>query len=257
MVETHSDERAVEFYSEYQLARRNIPMLQVAPYPKPFSGGTFEPLALPFHSVAQDALREIANSINDFGRYVRALKAWNQIYQKASKEDQYVLLLEHVRPLATLCLTAPQALRGRFIYAATSTSYYANAFSNQTASRPKWTGSHTDMKTAKTVSQNWSTWPALAAALNRIGRDVFNRATSDFRNQHEHGHPRSIELGHIGVVQKIEIHGRTGWSLGQQEPMKISELLPTLEQEHGYAMDAFTAYLAMVEEQNASVPPIS
>lgn len=231
-------------------------MLQVAPYPKPFSGGTFEPLALPFHNVAQDALREIANSINDFGRYIRALKAWRQIYENASEEDQYTLLLEHVRPLATLCLTAPQALRGRFIHAATSTSYYANAFSNQTARRPKWVDGHTDMKTAKAMCQNWSTWPALAATLNRMGRDGYNRATSDFRNQHEHGHPKSIELGYIGVVKRVEINGRIGWTLGQQESMKTSELLPVLEQEHGYAMDTFAAYLVMVEEQNAAVPPI-
>ncbi|MOA40840.1 hypothetical protein D3C78_1627490 [compost metagenome] len=108
------------------------------------------------------------------------------------------------------------------------------------------------MKTAKAMSEAWSSWPALATSLSRMAEITFKEVTSDFRNQHEHGHPRSIALGQISVVSRTETNGRVGWSLGQQEPMHLSELLPIFEQEHGYAMAAFTAYLEMVKEQHSA-----
>jgi len=39
------------------------------------------------------------------------------------------------------------------------------------------------MKTAKAMSGMWSSWPALAASLNRMAETAFNDATSDFRNE--------------------------------------------------------------------------
>jgi len=252
MVDTYADDRALELYAAFRGNRRSTPLLELAPYPKLFGGESFNMVAMPFHTVAQDALREIANSINGFVRYIHFLHAWRPIYEKASEEDQYNLLLDHVKPLTTLCLSAPQALRGRLIHAATATSYHANAFLKWPENPPHWNGGHTSMKQAKTVSVAWSRWPVLATSLNRMAEQTFNEATSDFRNQHEHGHPRSIALGHINVVRRIEINGRVGWSFGQQEPMRLSELLPIFEKEHGYAMDAFIAYLEMVKEQHTA-----
>jgi hypothetical protein len=251
MVDTYTDDRAIKLYAEFRSNLRTAKRLGVAPYPRPFEGGSFDILTMPFHAVAQDALREIANAINGFGRYIHSLYAWQSIYEKATGEDQYNLLLDHIRPLSSLCLTAPQALRGRLIHAATATSYHANLFLKWDGARPDWNGGHTSMKTAKSMSEAWPSWPALAISLSRMAESSFQEATSDFRNQHEHGHPRSIALGHINVIRRIETNGRIGWSFGQQEPMQLSELLPVIEQEHDYALVAFTAYLEMVKEQHS------
>lgn len=69
MVDSIKEERAIELYSEFRKELRSAPLPEIAPYPRPFEGGTLNGLAMPFHTVAQDALREIANSINDLGRY--------------------------------------------------------------------------------------------------------------------------------------------------------------------------------------------
>lgn len=269
MVDSIKDDRAIELYTEFRKELRAAPLFEIAPYPRPFEGGSFNILAMPFHTVAQDALREIANSINDLGRYIRFLHAWHVIFERVSEDDRYNLLLEHVRPYTVLCLGAPQALRGRLIYAATATSFHANHFLTWPMGMPKWDGGHTSMKTAKAMSEKWAAWPALAAELNVLGQDQLSQATDDFRNKHEHGHPRGIGMGHISVVKRVvkpeKVFDSLGgqplsnkpmesWSFGEQSPMQLAELLPLFEQEHARALQAFKAYLAMVEEQHAATP---
>lgn len=269
MVDTINEDRAIEFYKQFRKELRTAPLPGIAPYPRPFEGGKFHILAMPFNTVAQDALREIANSINDFGRYIHYLHAWHVIFERVSEDDRYNLLLEHVRPYTVLCLGAPQALRGRLIYAATATSFHANRFLTWPAGMPKWDDGHTSMKTAKATGEKWSTWPALAAELNILGQDQLSEATDDFRNKHEHGHPRGIGIGHISTVRRVlnpekvfdSLAGqplsdkpRESWSFGEQTPMQLADLLPLLEQEHATALRAFKAYLAMVEEQHAATP---
>lgn len=266
MVDSIKEDRAIELYTEFRKELRTAPIPEIAPYPRPFEGGTFNGLAMPFHTVAQDALREIANSINDFGRYIHYLHAWHIIFERVSENDRYNLLLEHVRPFTVLCLGAPQALRGRLIYAATAGSYHANRFLTWPDGLPKWDGGHTSMKTAKAMSEKWAAWPALAAELNILGQDQLSQATDDFRNEHEHGHPRGIGIGYISTVKREKGHGgitmhmkqgnpnepREVWSFGEQKPMQLAELLPLLEQEHATALRAFKAYLALIEEQHTA-----
>lgn len=269
MVDTVNEDKAIEFYKQFRVERRTALIPPFAPYPKPFSGDRFHFLSMPFNWVAADALREIANSINDFGRYIHYLHAWQPIFEGANQDDQQSLLLEHIRPFTVLCLGAPQALRGRLIYAASMTSYHANRFRVWPKGAPKWDGTNANMKVAKKVSDQWSSWPALAAALGVMGQGQFSEATSNFRNENEHGHPRAIGIGVISTVKRttdkegmFKMHmkqddpdePREVWAFGEQAPMALKDLLPLLVQEHAYALDAFNAYLALVEEQHAARP---
>ena len=274
MVDSAEDDRAIELYAQFRKELHTVPLFEVAPYPRPFEGGSFNLIALGFHTVAQDGLREIANSINDFGRYIRSLHAWHLVYERSAQDDQYNLILEHIRPLSVLCLGAPQALRGRLIYAATATSFHAAAFVKWPDKSPDWNGGHTNMKTARDMSERWSTWPVLAQELSAMGHEQLSSATDDFRNAHEHGHPRGIGIGHISTVRRIpdieklipprpgapstteSKRPRPGWSFGEQPPLKVDDLLPLLRQAHSTALRAFKAYLALVEEQHAAEPPI-
>ncbi len=251
-MDRYTDEYAIELFSRFRQNRKTVPLLTLAPYPRPFDEGAFDGLAMPFQFIAQEALREIPNAINDLCRYIHFLHAWQPIYDAVSQEVQHNLLLEQIRPLTVLCLGAPQALRGRLIYAATAASFHANAFIPWPEGKPDWNGGHTSMETAKRMNKKWSRWPALASALSQMNTTVFNEATSDFRNQHEHGSPRSIALGHTSHVKRVEKNGRVGWSLGEQPPMQLNELLPLLEREHGHALNALNAYIALVDEQHAA-----
>lgn len=75
---------------------------------------------------ASDFSRELFNSVNDIARSLVMLKAWAQVYEECDRYEQYDLLLEHIRPNSTLALGAPQATRGRFIYAAAMCCTQAN-----------------------------------------------------------------------------------------------------------------------------------
>lgn len=86
-----------------------------------------------------------------------------------------------------------------------------------------------------------------------MAREDFTSATSDFRNQHHHGHPRSIAMGSVSVIRRMS-GPKEGWSFGAQGPLSVEVLLPGLAREHGLALMAFHAFLALVEEQKDASP---
>ena len=112
------DERAIELYREFRNRLRNEVgiQLETTPYARQFTGEHFH-LAGLFHEVAQVALRELANALNEFRRYLKQLDAWRPIYAGLSQDEQRALLMDHIRPLAVLSLTAPYSIRGRIIHA--------------------------------------------------------------------------------------------------------------------------------------------
>lgn len=247
------DERAIDFYRQFREGLPQAIDLELAPYPRPFAGGEFNVRAILFHQVAQDALREIANTINDFGRYLSHLDAWTPIYEGAGEDDRSVLLLEHIRPLLTLALNAPYSIRGRIIYAACASSQHARNFTTWPGNRPDWRSDHADMRTAKRLAEPWAAWPTLAAALGRLEAEELAGATGDFRNHHHHGHPRSIGVGYVASIRRLP-GDRESWSMGEEGPLSPAELIPRLVPEHAAALEAFRAYLALVIEQHEAAP---
>ena len=250
------DDRAIELYRQFRHRLRNEGglALGVAPYPRPFDGQKFHAVAMLWQMAAEGALRELANAINELHRYLQELEAWRPIYAGLSQDEQYDLLLEHVRPLAVLCLNAPYSIRGRIIHATCAVCAHANLFIVWPEGRPKWNGQRADMKTAKRLAARWGRWPHLAQALGAMAGDDFTTATSDFRNQHHHGSPRTIALGSTSMIRPLTGE-RSGWSFGEWGPLSIEDLLPRLAQEHGLALAAFHGFLALVEEQKDASPP--
>ena len=247
---TSRDARAVELYEAFRERLPQALELELAPYPRPFVG-SFDFRCILFHQEAQDCLREIANAINDFNRYLTHLDAWRPLYAELPEADRYSVLLEHVRPLATLCLNAPYSIRGRLIYAACAVGQHARAFASWPGVRPDWRSGHADMKVAKRLNDPWNAWPALAGALGAMDQEEFEAETSGFRNEHHHGHPRSIEVGFVSAIRRLP-GDRESWSMGEQGPLTVAKLVPWLAREHALAMAAFRAFLGLVEEQGAA-----
>lgn len=248
-----TDERFVQLYAEFRAALPNAIQLEIAPYPKTFAGKDFNIGSILFEEVAREALRELPNAINEFRRYLQQLDVWRQIYARLSEDEQYHLLVEHIRPLAVLCLNAPYSIRGRIIYATCYTSFHAGDFLLWTNERPKWKEGHLDWKKARGFAKRWSAWPALGQALTAMNHEEFTNSNSDFRNNHQHGQPRSIQTGYVAAIRQVPDKPNT-WSLGQFEPLAIEELIAPLAKEHGLALAAFKAFLALVEQQAEAAP---
>lgn len=262
-------ERVVSLYRRFRQNFAQTPLPPCAPYHETFKGIHVDGSALAFGWFVSDALREIANSINDFGRYIRSLRAWQPIYSSLPVPEKHDLIIDHIRPLTILSLGAPQAIRGRLIHAATAASYHAAIFLPNRQGRPKWKGGHVDMKVASRLGQPWAAWPALAAALNVLGDEAFAKATGSFRNEHEHGHPRSIGIGETRTVRRVppgedpfpRLPGRANdepkgevWAIDTRAPLVPEALLPLFDNQHALALAAFEAFHALVVEQLAAAP---
>lgn len=264
-------DHAVARYRRFLANLASVPRPHPAPYYKTFKGISLHGAALPFSWFSSDALREIANTINDFGRNIGAIRAWHPIFEEADVPEKHEILIDHIRPLAVLCLGAPQAIRGRLIHAATASSHHANIFLDREPNRPSWNGAYVSMSIARKVSRPWSSWPALSAALTSLGDDEFGQATGMFRNEHEHGHPRSIGIGNTRFVRRIDPANSAGnnlfntsdeeiaeevWTIGSHEPLDIADLLPLFDKQCELALAAFGAYHDLLTEQLAASPPL-
>lgn len=248
-------DRALELYREFLTRVRDGEGLdlELAPYPQLGGGQDIHFMAMLFHEVGRDLLRQLANITNEFYRYLVQLDAWRPIYMGVSKEEKHDLLLDHIRPLTVLCLNAPYSIRGRIVHATCTVSQHARHFIDWPDGKPDWTGGHADMTTAKRLTAPWKSWPGLAAAIGAMAHEDFTAATSNFRNEHHHGHPRSIELGYVSAIRRLP-GDRESWSMGERGPLSIEDLIPPLVQEHKYSVAAFRAFRALVEEQMASAP---
>lgn len=256
MIPPMTDERDLELYRQFrgQFQDGSDLGLKPAPYPKLFlDDETIDGTAMVYCEMASDTLRELANAVNEFRRYITQLDAWRPVYDAASDDEQYSLLLDHIRPIAHHCLNAPYSIRGRIINATCFVSLFAGRFVKWPQKRPDWRGKHADMKTAKRLASAWSSWPTLASALGAMNGEDFCLATGNFRDDHHHGHPRSVGMGHVWGVHRVSGE-REGWSFASYPPLAIADLIPLLCTEHHRVRAAFDAYYALLQEQAESVP---
>ncbi|OEO27853.1 hypothetical protein AX279_00150 [Pseudomonas sp. J237] len=244
-----TDERAIELFTEF---RRNFHTSLVSEYVEPprLSGG--EPMRgymIPFFDAASDTLRELRNSINEFQRWINTLNAWQPIYARSDQSEQFSLLLQHIRPYSALVLGAPQALRGRLIYAATACCGHANYDLHHSNQRLQWADGHVSMKVASRVGQPWTKWPALAEALGDIGQGDFSDETDDFRNQREHGHPRNIALGLTSAISVRTDGESRSWAFGSKQAIPLEDVIRLSVEQHPLVCRAYRAFCELVEEQ--------
>lgn len=244
-----TDERAIELFTEF---RRNFHTSLLSEYVEPprlLGCETMRGEMAPFYGAASDTLRELGRSINDFKLWINTLNAWQPIYARSDQDEQFSLLLQHVRPYSALVLGAPQALRGRLIYAATACCGHANYDLHHSNQRLQWADGHVNMKVASRVGQPWSKWPVLAEALGNIGQGDFSDETDDFRNQREHGHPRNVALGLTSAI-KVSIDGEYRiWALGSKQAIPFEDVIRLSVEQHPIVCRAYRAFCELVEEQ--------
>ncbi|ANC84187.1 TPA: hypothetical protein ACNV18_000079 [Pseudomonas putida] len=247
-----NDSHAIELYAHYvSHYKQKSPLVIVQP-PILSDGRTMTGRMIPFMESTADFLRELSNSINDFRRWINTLEAWQRVYDASGDEDRLYILFEHIRPFATLALSGPQAIRGRIMHAAATSCGHANFVLHGHNSALQWNGAgHLNMKIAAKIGQPWDSWKALAELLSqKLGYGPIHDLTDDFRNQHEHGHPRNIGLGLTASVRVAEGDGgQRSWSIGAREAISIDVVVDETSAQHALAVEAYDSLCALAREQ--------
>ena len=247
-----NDHRALELYAQYRTHSQEPSPLTIVQAPNLSGGRTMHGTMIPFIEMASDFLRELFNSINDFRRHIKTLEAWRKVYESCGDEERLSILVEHVRPFATLALGGPQSIRGRIMNAAAISCGHANYVLHGRNPVLQWDGSgHLDMKIASKIGQPWAGWKALAPLLSqKLGRGPIHQLTSDFRNQLEHGHPRHIGLG---LTASVEItkgsDGQRSWVIGARDAISIETVVEQASAQHALAVEAYELLCALAQEQ--------
>lgn len=245
------DDRAVELYTAFRGNYRDKLVRTIVSSPD-LAGGVTMPAStlLMYNQIVSDNLRELSNSINDFCRWINMLSAWAPIYEASEQDEQLSLLVEHISPFSALALGAPQALKGRMIFAAATACGHANYQLSPGSPELQWDGrGHLTMKKASTLGQPWANWRLLAPILGELGHGPISEETDDYRNQKVHGHPRNIGLG-ITVFVSVEDHaeGRT-MGFGSKDAISLETVIGVAVEQHGLVVRAYEALCNLAREQ--------
>lgn len=260
------DDRAIELYTQFRNYAQKLPPI-VRPLLKPLSDGqTMNGQMMLFVEAASDFSRELFNSVNDIARSLLMLKAWKQVYDECSLYEQFDLLLEHIRPHSTLALGAPQAIRGRFMYAAAVCCSQANRVLYPDRPELAWTGKgNMYMPIASKVGQPWHKWKELAPILSEgLSFGAISELTGNFRNATEHGHPRnigmgitsSVELSEIEIPSRLkpcggttEITHKQAWTVSVREAIPLGTVIEVLTEQYALALKAYELLNDLLQDQ--------
>ncbi|MBD8708464.1 hypothetical protein IFT47_17685 [Pseudomonas sp. CFBP 13711] len=245
------DDRAIELYASFRKNIRDKLITTIVSGPN-LSGGKPMPgmtLGMYQQSVS-DFLRELANSTNDFRGWINTLAAWAPVYNACDQDERLSLIKEHISPYSALVLGAPQALKGRIMFAAATSCGLANHQLTPSLPGLQWNGSKfLTMAVASKIGQPWINWRRLAPILGELGHGPISEGTDDYRNQREHGHPRNIGIG-ITTYVSVEEHseGRT-LEFGLKQAIPLETVIEVAVGQHAVAVKAYEALCDLAQEQ--------
>ncbi|MEI9418097.1 hypothetical protein [Mesorhizobium sp. Cs1321R2N1] len=79
-----------------------------------------------YGTMLQEFSAEIANEINALINYTHDLAAWDEVMKPLSEQRRFDVLVEFVRPIITLALGMPYAIRARFLFATVHLCHQVN-----------------------------------------------------------------------------------------------------------------------------------
>ncbi|MFK3602951.1 hypothetical protein HFV06_01200 [Pseudomonas fluorescens] len=244
------DVRAVELYAEFRRSYQTKRVTISVSSPDLADDLTMPAFPMMFHQAVSDPLREMSRSTNDFQRWINMLAAWEPIYEACNQDEKLSILGEHIAPISALVLGAPQALRGRMIFAAATGCGHANYHLSGTRPDLQWNGSgHLTMSVASRIGQPWAKWRQLAPILGELGRGSISEDTDDYRNQREHGHPRNIGMGLTASVSVTEDAGGRSWGFGSKEAIPLETVINVAVGQHAVVVRAYEALCDLAHEQ--------
>ena len=245
------DDRALELYAAFRKNSHHPRIPTIIQIPD-LSGGRTMPAitVLTYDHVVSDILRELSNSTNDFRRWINVLAAWAPIYERCNRDEQMCILVESIRPFASLALGAPQALRGRMMFAAATACGHANFKLFPTVPHLQWKSSgFLNMKIASRIGQPWTQWRVMAPMFSELGHGLIAEETDDYRNQNEHGHPRNIGMGLTSYVSVTDHAGGREIGLGSKEAISLETVVAVAADQHALVVKTYDAFCGLAIEQ--------
>jgi len=245
------DQTLLLLYTRFQRERRSLgKVYPQATYDDFIDGGRYLGTALPVLLIAQDHLLEVTNTVNRFLYNLCSLSAWNKVFISLTEDERTQALLEFVLPLTSLLLSAPYSIKQMFSASIYQISFYTNRLCNggKDPLNPK-----VNFKDAEKSAKAFSSWPALSVALSQLNSASFINASDDYRRRHNHGFPRSVELGHRFVVNPTNAD-QTEYEIREEGPLQIDMLIPLIEEQYRAAITAHTTYVDLIKEQEKLWP---
>lgn len=243
------DKQAIEYYRQYRENYRDyagLPVVSAFELPSDLLG----PM-LPFSQSSLALMLELFNSVNSFRRLIIQLLAWKKVLDGCGPSDKYDLLLEQVSPLAIFALNTPAGIRGRTIYAAAVCTTHTNHVLFPANVDLMWLGNgNMSMGIASRVGKPWAGWKALAPVLSgQLAHGAIHDLTDSFRNNHEHGYPRNIELGLTSVLTFDYAGGKSSFAMGTKSPIPLATVIQVCIEQHALAVETYDLLCSMLTEQ--------
>jgi hypothetical protein len=240
--------RTIEFPTQYDLTQHSMQLYFFSTY-------------------AEEALRELANSINQLASLTRNLEAWGRILEDLSAEEKLRLLNEFVETQASTAINLPYTIKARFLFAVAHISHQANS----ARMGDEWIA---DFKVlpqdheihhehAYKMARDWKSWKKLNRALSKADSSDFKSATKSYRSKYTHRLTPRIEVGYFEFVNrrprtKSESHPdplshSPAYGMGGSEPLAISEVTDELKKQCSCFSQSFSLFERLVSEQKSAI----
>jgi len=202
-----------------------------------------------FHAMAEDFVEELKNEINGFATDLAKLHAWSKVHDQCPEECKDDFSIEILGPAALTVLNRPYVVKQRLAYVGTMLLHQTKMLID-----PNWKESELDehsinINTFDKFRDTFTDVQDLLQNIREIDNPEFRKSTGNFRNLYQHRIPPGIEIGLSPFINRQrEGDGSTSYGFGGQPPLRISEILPLMYDQHRLCLTSFHAFWGLMEE---------
>ena len=208
------------------------------------------PQWLIFHQLAENLIRELLNANNQFFTNIRKLSIWVDILNECPDELRNDLIFEIISPLGSYVIGTPYIIKQRYIYTAVMLSHQTQMLQNTDIRDSSLNERNININIVRRYRDSFESMPAFIDALNQIDDDDYTNATVNYRNLYHHRIPPRIEVG-LGMTfnRFRNPDGSVYYGLGGMQPLRLTEILPALYEQHQACLDTFSSIWPLIGEQ--------
>lgn len=203
-----------------------------------------------YDTFLEEHARELANSINEFRRYIVSLSVWEKVIDGLDQEEKHQILIWFISPIATIAINMPYIIRSRFIYSISHLSHQANRLKSNSWVDDLPIDEEIYFKEADKYGKPWNKYAATKLSIEKIANKSYAEGTKNFRNKYNHRYSPKIEIGITGLVERmVKEDGKVSYGFGQTDPLMLIDIIPLLRKQHEICFEAFKRYQDLVREQ--------
>lgn len=227
--------------------------------------------------MVSDELRETINLMNAWWSALLGWSIWVKILPTFDHNDRSTLQMQHVDPLAFMCMYQPSATRDRFCMIATNAVHQANCIAlpgykdrldQDDLPKGRFLNRAQKEKQLVRLGQDWSKFGDFQRCLNPINDKDYRKVTRDFRNHSSHAIAPRFEWGYTNAVTRymtpsekmakqpdgtftvVKDHSRmvVAYGFGGMPPLKYEDMVAESRKQHNLAAAALEAYQTLLRE---------